>query len=74
MKLLLSHQATSKEDLGKNFGSEAEPMYDEDLDAELNLKEIRTEKQLRAKEGIDYDVEEDENGELFQVTEQEEGD
>ena len=40
-------------------------MYDEDLDAELNMKDIRSDKQLRAKEGIDYDVEEDENGEMF---------
>ena len=44
VKLLLSHQATSKEDLGNNFGSSADPLYDEDLDAELNPPNIRTSK------------------------------
>ena len=55
------------EDLGMNFGDEKHPMYDEDLEAEVRVKETcLNEKRTRMKYGISEDIidEREENADL----------
>lgn len=68
LKILFNHDIAKKEDLGTNHGTGEIPDYDSDLDSEINPRELeRSEKLLRAKEGLEYPVTEDSEGCLYQV-------
>lgn len=75
LDLLFSFSIAKKEDLGQNNGSGDIPEHDSDLEAELNPEGLtRDDKHQRARDGIDFDVKEDDEGGLFEVEEQDEGD
>ncbi len=68
LNLLFSFDIAKREDLGTNLGSADVPEHDSDLEAEMNPEGLkRDEKIQRAREGIDFDMKEDEEGDLFEV-------
>ena len=74
LNILMSFNIAKKEDLGTDFGGGDVPDWDSDLENEINPPELhRDEKITKAKQGVEFNVKEDEDG-LFATEDVGQGD
>ena len=67
VRCLLGYGIAKREDLGEDLGNGSELFYDQDLENELVIPDsYQDAKRANAKMGIDFEVEEDERGELVE--------
>lgn len=76
LEILLGQGVAKGEDMGTDFGSgQGAPDCDSDLENEVNPKELkRSAKKDAVKEGVDFKVKENEDGDMFAEEEMGEGD
>lgn len=76
LQVMFNYNIAKREDMGENFGGSDDdiPECDSDLEAELNPPELqRDERKERARQGLDFAVQEDEDG-MFEEVDMGEGD